>query len=174
MKNPDQHLFTDAAGSFGCGGLWVGNWFQYRWSQAFAMERIPQQELLPIVMACMLWGRQWQGQHICCHCDDMAVVQVVNSGYSTDKRLMRLIRCWFFVAAHWKLSVRAVHIAREENVAAGALSRDYMHLFFQVTSKACRSPAPIPPAVPELLVEQQPDWLSPAWVQLFWNYLRQV
>ena len=51
-RTPDQHLFTDAAGSCGCGGLWNGNWFQYRWSRAFYTERIPQQELLPIVMAC--------------------------------------------------------------------------------------------------------------------------
>ena len=132
LKTPDQHLFTDAAGSFGYGGPWDGNWFQYCWSQAFATERIPQQELLLIVMACMLWGRQWQGQHICCHCDNMALVQVVNSGYSMDKQLMRFIGCLFIAAAHWQLLVHAVHIAGEENIAANALSHDNMHLFFQV------------------------------------------
>ena len=39
---PDQHLFTNAAGSFGCGRLWNGHWFQYRWSDAFRIERISQ------------------------------------------------------------------------------------------------------------------------------------
>ena len=171
---PDQHLFTDAAGSFGCGGLWNGHWFQYRWSDAFRMERIPQQELLPIVIACMLWGRQWHGQHIRCHCDNVAVVQVVNSGYSTDKQMMRLIRCLFFVTAHWQLLVRAVHIAGDKNTAADAVSRGNMDIFFQVVPDACQSPTTIPSAVLGLLVEQQPDWLSPAWAQLFRSYLQQA
>lgn len=174
QRSPDQHLFTDAAGSFGCGGLWNGNWFQHQWSEAFKRERIAQQELLPIVIACMLWGHRWQGQHICCHCDNAAVVQVINSGYSTDKQLMRLIRCLFFVTAYWQLSVRAVHIAGEGNTAADAISRGNMAVFFQVVPGACQSPTPIPPAVLGLLVDQQPDWLSPAWAQLFRNYLQQV
>ena len=104
----------------------------------------------------------------------MALVQVVNSGYSTDKQLMRFIGCLFIAAAHWQLLVHAVHVAGEENIAADALSRDNMHLFFQVAPQAYRSPTPIPPAVLELLVEYQPDWLSPVWVKLFRNYLRQV
>ena len=76
-------------------GLWNNNWFQCRCSHVFKTERIPQQELLPIVMACMLWEHQWWGQYICCHCDNAAVVQVLNSDYNTDKQMMRLI-CYLF------------------------------------------------------------------------------
>ena len=34
-------------------------------------------ELVPIVMACALWGCKWQGSSILIHCDNEAVVSVV-------------------------------------------------------------------------------------------------
>ena len=99
------------------------------------------------MIACTLWERQWQGQHIRCHCDNVAVVQVVNSGYSTDKQMMRLIPCSFFVTAHRQLLVHAVHIAGSKNTAADAVSLENMDVFLQVVPDAYRSPPPIPSAV---------------------------
>lgn len=171
---PDHHVYTDASGSFGCGAIWGRQWFQYRWSRAFREEEIAQQELLPIVLACMVWGRQWCGQAVLCHCDNIAVVQVVNSGYSTDSQLMRLIRCLFFICAHWQISVRAAHIPGEVNVVADAISRDNIPLLFRKVPDASPEPTPLPAALLELLVERQPDWLSPSWAQLFRSCLRQV
>ena len=173
-RAPDHHLYTDAAGSFGCGAIWGHRWFQYRWSRAFRDEEISQQELLPIVIACMVWGRQWQGQAILCHCDNMAVVQVVHSGYSTDRQLMRLIRCLFFIRAYWQISVRAVHIPGELNVVADAISRNNTPLLFQKVPDANPEPTPLPAPLLDLLVEHQPDWLSPSWAQLFKSCLQLV
>ena len=37
-------------------------------------------KILPVVVAAALWGGgSWQGQHICFHSDNMAVVSIVNS-----------------------------------------------------------------------------------------------
>ncbi len=50
------------------------------------------------------------------HCDNAAVVEVVNSGYSRDGTLAQLLRVLFFAKAQWDLELRACHIAGQQNV----------------------------------------------------------
>lgn len=81
---PNHHLYTDASGSLGC-GAWSGhNWFQYLWLEAFTERPIATKELLPIVLACIVWRVGWRNQCVLAHCDNQAVVDVINSGYSKD------------------------------------------------------------------------------------------
>ena len=67
-----ENIFSDAAGSFGCGACWCNHWFQLKWPEDNELHSIAVQELVPIVISCFLWGRQWQGQHIQVHCDNQA------------------------------------------------------------------------------------------------------
>ena len=53
-------------------------------------------ELVLIALACMVWGQEWKGSRVIVHCDNQAVVHIVNSGYSKDKDMMHLIQCMFF------------------------------------------------------------------------------
>ena len=62
------------------------------------------------------------GQKVICHCDNMAVVEVMNNGYSRDRLLMHLIRCLFFISEHFKVQVEAVHCPGKDNIRADALS----------------------------------------------------
>ena len=64
------------------------------------------------------------------HCDNQAVVEVVNAGYCKDPHLMQLLQCLFFITTFFKISVKAPHIAGHRNTGADALSRNIMHLFF--------------------------------------------
>ena len=171
---PDVDLYTDAAGACGC-GAWAGrHWFQYFWPQEFGSHSIAVKELLPIVMACMVWGRSWRQKAVLAHCDNQAVVEVVNSGYSRDPQLMQLLRSLFFVTAQFEISLRAVHIPGKENTEADAISRDNLILFHFQVPRAWPSPTPLPSALLDLLVHQQPDWTSPLWARLFGTCLRQV
>ncbi len=126
------------------------------------------------MMACMIWGPWWQDCRVVVHCDNQAVVCVVNSGYSKDKDMMHLLRCLFFIRAHWGLYLRAEHIPGEQNVVADAISRGNLSRFFQVSPAASSHPTPVPQPLHELLVAQQPDWTSPDWVTLFKSCLQQV
>ena len=75
---PDTHLYTDASGGIGC-GAWSGRfWFQYLWSESFAAHSIAVKELVPIVMACLVWGTAWRHQKVLAHCDNQVVVEVIN------------------------------------------------------------------------------------------------
>ena len=44
------------------------------------------------------------------HCDNMAVMEVVNWGYSMDGVMAHLLWVLFFAKAHWEVEMRAVHI----------------------------------------------------------------
>ena len=168
-------LYSDASGTFGCGAWWGEQWFQLPWPQGDnGYTSIAPKELLPIVIAGFLWGASWRGQLVTAHCDNMAVVEVVNSGYSKDGVLAQLLRVLFFVKAYWEVEVKAVHIPGEQNVLADALSRNYMGLFFSQVPTSSRTPIEVPRQLVELLVTVQPDWMSPAWPRWFTSCLQQV
>ena len=55
-------LYTDASGKWGCAGIWGTKWFQWKWGNQAEQWHIAPKELLPIVLAGLLWGKEWGGQ----------------------------------------------------------------------------------------------------------------
>ena len=153
-------LKTDASGTWGCGAPWGKHWFQWKWEGPSQEWLIAQKELLPILFAMEVWGREWQGQRGECHCDNAAVVAVVSTGRSKDKVLMHLLRYMFFVAAWLHLHLHAVHVPGLTNVAADSLSRKNFANFLQVMPQGSREPTLIPKELVNLSVMDQPDWTS--------------
>ena len=43
---------------------------------------ITLKELLPVVLACAIWGRQWADSMVVVHCDNEGAVAAVNAGHS--------------------------------------------------------------------------------------------
>ena len=68
LKQPDQHIFADAAGSWGCGAWSAPHWFQVQWNSEWGLQTIALKELLPVVIAVALWGNIYRGWVILCHC----------------------------------------------------------------------------------------------------------
>lgn len=172
--SPAFHLYSDASGSFGCGAWWDQSWLQIKWPRDLQDWAIAAKELFPIVVAAMVWGKRWAGQSIMVHCDNQAVVEVVNSGYCKDPIMMQLIRCLFFISARFEISLRAIHIPGHLNTGADAISRNNLPLFHSQVPRARPAPTPIPHALMDLLAHQRPDWTSPRWSQLFKTCLLQV
>jgi hypothetical protein len=85
---PAKEMATDASGSWGC-GAWHGNsWFQLTWDTTSQSLPIVTKELLPIVLACELWGAKWRDQLVRCHCDNQAVVACLRSRTSKKRALL--------------------------------------------------------------------------------------
>ena len=143
--------------------MWARAWFQLQWPKVFQHQLIAVKELLPIVMACILWGKKWRNTSMLAHYDNQAVVEVVNSGYSKDAELMQLLWCLFLVKALLSLTLWAVHIKGRVNTIAGAISRNNMVCFYSQAALAYPSPSQIPAATVDLLVLQQPNWISKNW-----------
>ena len=122
LSVPDHEIYTDASGSFGSRALWGHHWFQLKWPLSYIEVPIAPKELVPIVVACVVWGCIWQGCVVHVHSDNEAVVTVVNSGYSKDPQMMHLTRCLFFILAVWDISLYACHIPGVLNTVADALT----------------------------------------------------
>ena len=85
-------LFTDASGSIGYGGFFQTSWFQGNWLPHQQLGSpgmsILWQELFAIVFAC----HKWTSRRIKFHCDNLDVVEVINSRKSKVPRVMDLVR----------------------------------------------------------------------------------
>ena len=113
--------------------------------------------------AAAIWGHAWRGKLILCHCDNEAVVTIINSGTSKEPEAMALLRCLFFIAARNNLLITAAHLPGSLNQVADALSRNNLPLFFTIYPQADPHPSVIPPALIDLLVLSKPDWTSQSW-----------
>ena len=178
---PSHHVWSDASGSVGCGAFDPAShqWFQLKWRQSReglgeGIDSILALELLPIVIACVIWGPRWRHSVVTAHCDNEGAVAVINAGYSRVPRIMHLLRCLFFIRAHFEISLGAVHVPGFQNTWADAISRDNIQYFLLQVPGAARGQRKVPDELVHLLVDQQPDWTSPTWTQLFRNSLQLV
>ncbi len=156
---------TDASGSWGCGACWSNHWFRMQWQEETQESHITYKELVPIVLAVTVWGRQWRNATIQVLCDNEAVVAIVNQGTARDKECMHLLRCLAFLKARFNIEIVSTHIAGKTNTLADALSRNAMSRFRMLHVQADPTPTEIPAAVIDVLLVRKPDWTSQGWAE---------
>ena len=171
-SNPSGVIRSDASGSWGCGAVYENLWFQLQWPPSWEGVTIAPKELVPIVMAVILWGPHWAGQRICCLCDNAAVVAAVNKGSARDPALAHLLRLLAFASAVLDVYVMACHFPEVYNVSADAMSRNRLQQFFLLNPQASPVPAIIPPELRELVLNRELSWTSPHWMALWSNCWR--
>ena len=159
---PTTTLTSDASGTWGCGAYWESKWFQLAWSDTVGVSsNIAVKELIPIVMAAAMWGKQWRGQVVNCRCDNMAVVAVIKSRASKESEIMHLLRCVAFIEARWEFTLVATHLAGRENTLADDLSRDRQQSFLQARSGLVMDQSVPSQDLVDMVCNKKPDWLSP-------------
>ena len=174
----DEHsarfqLYSDASGGFGCGAHWNSEWLQFEWPEGWGGRNITLKEIVPVVFACATWGSSWRGALVTAHIDNTAAVAILNSGYSKEGQIMHLVRCLFFIMAHFQFSLVARHIPGSQNKLADAISRNNLQSFLSQSQEANPVPAIIHEALVQLLITAQPDWTSPSWSRFFRSCLQQ-
>ena len=88
-SNADLHLWTDASDT-GYGGYYDGKWFCEVFNddqKDLIKKNIAWREMLAIVQSLATWGNLLQGKKVLCHCDNSAVVSVIQKDSSKDKDL---------------------------------------------------------------------------------------
>ena len=103
--SPDIVITSDVSRSWGCGAFWQQKWFQCSWHVSWEIVDILAKELLPIVIAPAIWSKAWEGCTLLCCCSNVAVVAFINAGYCKHETAMRLLRCLFFIAAHFNFDL---------------------------------------------------------------------
>ena len=144
MSEAQLDLFTDAAGSIGFGAYFNGHWTNGQWPKTLQNENITFKELFPIVLALFLWGKSFANQKINFHCDNLAVVMMVNKQSAKDKPCMHLIRILVELCLENNVVFKAKHIPGLNNEIADALSRFQFQRFKILSPQADKERTPIP------------------------------
>ena len=123
LTQQHHNIFVDACLS-GVGALWGDRVY------ASPVHDIPNfsptivhLEMINLVIALRMWGKFWKNSVVTAHCDNFAVVQVVDNSRTRDPLLAACIRNIWLLAATWDIDFKIVHIPGVRNVQADTLSR---------------------------------------------------
>ena len=104
---PWLQMASDASGSWGCGAWHLGHCFQLQWDTKSALLPIRVKKLLPVVLACGIWGPTWGTHCVTVHCDNQAGVACLRSCTS---HIMHMLRMLAFVEATYDFSLSPQYI----------------------------------------------------------------
>lgn len=164
---PDTVITTDASGGWGCGGYWDEHWFQLQWNDHWLETAIAPKELLPILIACAIWGHRWGRKVVLARSDNQATVSVINSRSCREPEMMHLLRCLFFLEAKYQFKLISAHIPGIHNTLADDLSRNQAFSFLLKAPQFHRLPDPISAELLDILVVRRLDWTCTDWIKLF-------
>jgi hypothetical protein len=171
---PTVEITSDASGSWGCGAWHKHHWFQLQWDQRSQAFTIMVKELLPIILACAVWGPSWSGHRVLCHCDNQAVVACLRSRTSRDQHCMHMLRTLAFIEARLSFSLQPRYINTRANHLADDLSRDNLLAFLSKVPHADSSPTILPGPLLSILLDPALDWTCPRWLRQFSATFRTV
>ncbi|XP_006821480.1 uncharacterized protein LOC102808314 [Saccoglossus kowalevskii] len=133
--------------TLGCGGYFNGEWFSSSWEKILSTNSpelsIAWKELLPILLACLIWGNSWFGKRVMFHCNNESVVHIWSKGSTRCPYIMTLVWAIFFKAAKSNFHVMVTHIRGTNNNVADALSRLQIQRFRQIAPEAAKQPVSI-------------------------------
>ena len=147
LQKPNLEVYTDVSGMWECGALLVPMWFHLEWSDRLCPLSIAMKEMFPVVMAAATFGDQWAGKVVQFVVNNIATVEVIKATYSKDLHVMHLIRLLVFFASKYNFWFTATYIPGKLNVAADALSRNNMSVFFMQAPQADPQPTAVAPAL---------------------------
>lgn len=150
-------LYTDSAGSaeLGCGCYYDGKWAFYKWPQAWYGTKvfldITFLEMIPVLLAVVLWGNFMSNKRILMHIDNEALVSVLNKQSSKSKRLMKLVREFVLISMKLNIIFKAVHVSSKSNGIADAISRMQWDRLKRLAPGASTDPVTIPSSFHSLI-----------------------
>ena len=106
-------LYTDSS-RWGMGAWCEGEWWSVGWPEQARRETAPSMtwlELIPIVVACVIWGERWSGRRVRVYYDNMGVVGVWGRGWSGNAAIMALVPHLLFWAARKGFSLDVEYVA---------------------------------------------------------------
>ena len=131
----------------GMGAVWGGRWWAAEWPAAIVADEQPSMtllEILPILIAAVVWDDHWRGTRVTLYSDNMGVVGAWGWGWSREARTMAVIRQLLFRAACGGYTLDIRFVAGVENGPADALSRGDMDRFRRLVPGAGPVPSPLP------------------------------
>jgi hypothetical protein len=149
LKNENMEFFTDAAASIGMGIYMDGKWAQARWGKHFPNEtrgnNITFLEYFPILVALHIFKDKVKNKRVLFHCDNAAVVEIINKHTCKCPRVMDLVRSLVLQCMKINTEIKAKHIPGIKNIIAYSISRLNTQVFREHAPAAEKLPTEIPP-----------------------------
>ena len=123
LSSSTMNLYSDAAQSCGFSLVFRDFWGFGQFSEMEQQLHISVLELYPIVIALKLWACYFENKCIRLHCDNMAVVHMINNQTSSNSCAMSLLRFMTVNCMKHNIFVKASHIPGSINFVADAMSR---------------------------------------------------
>jgi len=122
LSSPELHLYTDSSvhGYGGtCGTKYIMGVFPPTWRK-YGIQFL---EMYPIYLLTNIFATTLANRHIKFHCDNEAVVHIINKQSTPKKTIMVLVRNMVLVFLKYNITFKAVHIPGKDNQLTDALSR---------------------------------------------------
>ena len=142
-------LFTFAS-SIGFGGFLREHLFSLPLPISHQDLHIYIKELLAEMAAIFTWAKLLENKNVVLFSDNLDIVQIWTSGYTTNSQMMKLIRILFLFCARRNTHLSLRHIYGFKNCKADALSRLNISLFKQLHPTAEEEPSQVPTTTWEL------------------------
>lgn len=140
--NSTLELYTDSAGSaeLGCAAVFGCSWVFFPWPRDWSdtdlLKDITFLELVPVVLAFLIWAQCLQSKKIILHIDNQSLVSILNKKSSKSKLVMQLLRPLILICMQNHIQFKASHVEGTLNVKADALSRCQWQRFREVAPMA--------------------------------------
>ena len=164
-------VYSDASGRWGCGAYTHSHWLVLSWPPELESASIQVKELIPVVLASAMFGKEWAQKTVLFRVDNLAVVNIIKDTYSKEPHLMHLVRLLTFFAALYGFWFTSEHVPGKRNVLADAISRNDANFFLSQVPHATPLPTPIPSPLLQLVTQNIP-WTSTAWIRLFSDFMQ--
>ena len=116
------HLYTDASKQ-AFGGTFSSHWIRGIWPASWQQLSITVLEIFPILALVATFSDVFANTHITFHCDNQAVVAIINKQSSKCKITMSILRPLILLLLQNNISFHSVHIPGVENIVADSISR---------------------------------------------------
>ena len=111
----DQVITTDACLT-GYGGITRNQYFRERFPPQLKGKNIAYLEILAVMVALRIWGRELRGRYFWIHVDNEAVASVLNTGASRNPLLQNILREIALISAKNEFVIKAKYIAGVDNI----------------------------------------------------------
>ena len=122
-QKPIDHCIELDASLQGMGARWGSQVYALQIPLGYMDMQIVHLEMLNILAALRVWHKSWHNSKVAIACDNLAVVQVLNSGKTRDLTLAAIARNIQFQVATANINLKVIHIPGKVNVIADLLSR---------------------------------------------------
>lgn len=167
-NRPVLHIFTDASGTKGIGGIFSASWFATRIPRRYRKHDIQFKELFAVLHAVLCWGEHYRAHHVVFHVDNQAVCAALESLTNRSPPVMQILRSFLELACRLDFSFSSSWLSSAANAIADAASLFYMHAYSNSHHISTQSPQ----SRPSVLLVHRPPPMVPARRILFISWAR--